>query len=68
MLTEFLTAIFHPTKKGQLITYIVPAEWRPKPEESHYQKMLKVTDYISELTDLQATLLFQQFRGISLGS
>jgi len=30
--------------------------------------MLKVTDYISGLTDLQATLLFQQFRGISLGS
>ena len=68
LLTEFLTAIFHPTKKGQLVTYILPTEWRPKPEESHYQKMLKVTDYISELTDLQATLLFQQFRGISLGS
>jgi dGTPase len=68
LLTEFLTAIFHPTKKGKLITYILPTEWRPKPEESHYQKMLKVTDYISGLTDLQATLLFQQFRGISLGS
>ena len=50
------------------VTYILPMEWRPKPEESHYQKMLKVTDYISGLTDLQAALLFQQFRGISLGS
>jgi dGTPase len=68
LLTEFLTAIFRSSKKGKLITYILPTEWRPKPEESHYQKMLKVTDYISGLTDLQATLLFQQFRGISLGS
>lgn len=68
LLTAFLTAIFHTNKKSKLITCLLPPEFAPKPEDNNYQKMLKVTDYISGMTDLQATLLFQQFRGISLGS
>ncbi len=68
LLTEFLTAIFQNNKKSKLMTCLLPSEFKPKPEDSNYQKMLKVTDYIAGMTDLQATLLFQQFRGISLGS
>jgi dGTPase len=67
LLREFLTAIFEPSKKGKLLSYMLPEEFKPQPEDSNYQKILKVTDYIAGLTDSQAALLFQQLHGISLG-
>lgn len=67
LLKEFLTAIFEPSKKGRLLNYMVPEEFKIQTEDSNYQKILKVTDYIAGMTDSQAALLFQQLHGIALG-
>ena len=66
LLTEFLTAIYQDNKKSQLVRYMLPEQFSPAPNQSNYAKMLNITDYIAGMTDLQATLLFQQLRGITL--
>jgi dGTPase len=45
---------------------MLPPEYHSIEDESNYEKILKVTDYISGMTDFYATKLFQQFSGISL--
>jgi dGTPase len=66
LFTEFANTIFYPSKKGQLMLYMLPPAYRPNPIEDTYDKLLKITDYLSGLTDFQATSLFQQLKGISL--
>lgn len=39
-------------------------EEKPKDEDTYYQKLLKVTDYISGMTDNYATYIANQFNGI----
>jgi len=45
---------------------MLPKEYCPAENESSYNKILKITDYISGMTDSYATTLFQEFKGISL--
>lgn len=66
LFTEFANTLFYPSKKGELLTYMLPLEYRSELNEDTYSKLLKITDYISGMTDFQATTLFQQLRGISL--
>ena len=66
LFAEFANAIFSDTKKGELIFKMLPREHQPNDDDSNYEKMLKITDYISGMTDSYATNLFQQFSGISL--
>jgi dGTPase len=66
LLAEWVNASFHPSKKGELLLYMLPPEYRPQPEDDSYQKILKITDYICGMTDSSATTLFQHLRGISL--
>lgn len=66
--TEFVNAILHdrPEGKLKLIKHMLPKQYRPTEHDSCYDKILKVTDYISGMTDSYATSLFQELKGISL--
>ncbi len=66
LFTEFVNGIIHNTKKGELLTYLIPPEFCPQPDETLYTKLLKITDYILGMTDFQATKMFQKLKGISL--
>ncbi len=66
LFVEFVKAILHYSKKGELLLHMLPPEYRPQPDDNTYSKILKITDYISGMTDSHATTLFQTLRGISL--
>jgi dGTPase len=67
LFTEFANALCHPdSSKSQLVLQMLPVSARPEPTEDTYQQLLRVTDFISGMTDSYATRLFQQFSGISL--
>ena len=63
---EFITSAFGDTDKGKLLWQILPQHYQAQPTDSAYTKILKITDYISGMTDSYATSLFQQLKGISL--
>jgi dGTPase len=48
------------------VLQMLPIAYRPQADEDSYQQLLRVTDFISGMTDSYATRLFQQFSGISL--
>jgi dGTPase len=66
LFTSFADAILSDTKKAALICKMLPPEYRSIVGESNYTNILKITDYISGMSDFYATKLFQQFSGISL--
>ena len=66
LFSEFANATFLPSSKGNLLKDLLPEKYRPAENESCYNKILKITDYISGMTDSYATSLFQKFKGISL--
>lgn len=66
LLAEFVNANLYRTEKGKLLKRMLPKEYCPAESESSYNKILKVTDYISGMTDSYATTLFQELKGISL--
>ncbi|MEG4850537.1 deoxyguanosinetriphosphate triphosphohydrolase [Microcoleus sp. B5-D4] len=66
LFTEFVNSTLYSTKKGKLVKLMLPKEFCPAESESSYRKILKITDYISGMTDSYATTLFQQLKGISL--
>jgi dGTPase len=64
---EFADALHQPeNSKSQLVLQMLPIAYRPQADEDSYQQLLRVTDFISGMTDSYATRLFQQFSGISL--
>ena len=67
LFVEFADSVVNTTKKGQLVRHLLPQRYFPRPEETTYQRLLRVTDYISGMTDSYATNLFQKLSGISLG-
>ncbi|MEH2407948.1 hypothetical protein [Nostoc sp.] len=68
LFAEFVNAVLHNSKKDNLVYHMLPKEYNnPNSGEDTYKKILRVTDYISGMTDSYATSLFQQFSGISLG-
>lgn len=67
LFSDFVNAILHDSKKAKLIYHMLPKEYHPNSDEDTYNKILRITDYISGMTDSYATSLFQQFSGISLG-
>ncbi len=68
LLKGFLSAVLEMNHrpKGKLMGYMLPDEFKLGSYDTPYDKMLKVTDYISGMTDGQAMLLFQQLHGIAL--
>jgi dGTPase len=66
LFAEFVNATLYSTKKGELLKRMLPKEYCSTESESSYSKILKITDYISGMTDSYATTLFQELKGISL--
>ncbi|GAA6618810.1 deoxyguanosinetriphosphate triphosphohydrolase [Scytonema sp. NUACC26] len=66
LFSEFVDAVLEKTQKGKFVYHLLPKEDRPTSEEDTYHKILRVTDYISGMTDSYATSLFQQLSSISL--
>lgn len=66
LFAEFANAALSSSDKGNLLMHMLPEQYRPIGIESCYSKILKITDYISGMTDSYATNLFQQLKGISL--
>jgi dGTPase len=63
LFAEFVDAVLERTQKGKFVYHLLPKETRPASEEDTYYKILRVTDYISGMTDSYATALFQQLSG-----
>lgn len=66
LFAEFVNATLYDTEKDRLLKLMLPKEYCPAESESSYSKILKITDYISGMTDSYATTLFQELKGISL--
>ena len=67
LFAKFVNAVLINSNKGKLVSDMLPEEYRPNSDEDIYNKILRITDYISGMTDSYATSLFQQLSGISLG-
>ncbi len=63
---DFVNATLKRSDRGDLFREMLPIQYRPSENESCYGKILRVTDYISGMTDSYATSLFQKLKGISL--
>jgi dGTPase len=63
----FLNAsIDNQNAKNRIIFNMLPEEFRSSDRDSLYSKVLKITDYISGMTDSYATSIFQTISGISI--
>ena len=63
----FLNASIDPkSAKNRVIFNMLPEEFRSSDRDSLYYKVIKVTDYISGMTDSYATDIFQTISGISM--
>ncbi|BAZ03960.1 deoxyguanosinetriphosphate triphosphohydrolase [Calothrix sp. NIES-3974] len=67
LFTDFIDAVLSNSKKSELILLTLPEKYRPFPNESLYNKILRITDYISGMSDSYATSIFKKYSGISLG-
>jgi dGTPase len=52
--------------KNRIIFNMLPEEFRSSDRDNLYSKVLKITDYISGMTDSYATSIFQTISGISM--
>ncbi len=52
--------------KNRTIFNMLPEEFRSNDRDSLYHKILKITDYLSGMTDSYATSIFQTISGISI--
>jgi dGTPase len=63
----FLNAsIDSKSAKNRTIVNMLPEEFRSTDRDSLYTKILKITDYLSGMTDSYATSIFQTISGISI--
>lgn len=68
LLTKFANASLYQnsSQQGEMIYNLLPKSYHPKEGDDYYNKLLKVTDYISGMTDSYAKDLFQTIKGVSL--
>ena len=67
LLEEFITAITNSSlSKSYLVKKLLPNFKEDDENEDIYRKVLKVTDYISGMTDSYAVSVFKKIKGISL--
>lgn len=66
LLDEFIQAVvYSKQKKSEKLLALIPDQFDAK-NDSLYEKMLAVVDYISGMTDLYAIDLFRKIKGISV--
>ena len=67
LLEEFITSITNSSlSKSYLVKKLLPNFKASDEDEELYRKILKVTDYISGMTDSYAVSVFKKIKGISL--
>jgi dGTPase len=67
LFSSFLNAsIDSQNAKNRIVCNMLPEEFRSSDRDSLYSKVLKITDYISGMTDSYATSIFQTISGISM--
>lgn len=68
LLEDFVPAVLtaEPGSSAQKLLQILPGQYRPTSEETDYEKVMKVLDYVSGMTDLYALELYRTLRGISM--
>ena len=67
LLEEFITGITNSSlSKSYLVKKLLPNFKASDEDEELYRKILKVTDYISGMTDSYAVSVFKKIKGISL--
>ncbi|MGB5711465.1 MAG: deoxyguanosinetriphosphate triphosphohydrolase [Waterburya sp.] len=63
---KLANGLLQNNQKKANFEYILPVKYRPIEGDSLYSNLMRITDYISGMTDTYATELFQQLQGISL--
>jgi dGTPase len=67
LLEEFITATTNKeSSKNYLLQKLIPNFKEEDEQEDIYKRILKVTDYVSGMTDSYAVSLFKKIKGISL--
>ena len=66
LFSKFASSFLNDNNKCNHYETILPIKYRPIQGDSLYSNIMRITDYISGMTDTYATELFQQLRGISL--
>ncbi len=65
LFADFAEGILLRSEKGLMFKLMLPKQYQ-KTDQSYYQQILQITDYISGMTDSYATNLFRKFKGIAL--
>ncbi|WP_409966536.1 Deoxyguanosinetriphosphate triphosphohydrolase [Mycovorax composti] len=70
LVEDFVTAVLTPAhareKEHQKILELIPQQFLFQEEETPYQKVMHVLDFISGMTDLYALKLYRKLRGIEM--
>ena len=66
LFSKFANSFLNDNHQHNRYETILPIKYRPIKGDSLYSNLMRITDYISGMTDTYATELFQQLRGISL--
>ncbi len=68
LLEDFVPAVLSspPTGMDKKLLRLIPAQFKSHPDERPYEKVIKVLDFISGMTDLYALELYRNLRGISM--
>ena len=65
LFADFAEGVLLRSEKGLMFKQMLPKQYQ-KTDQSYYQQILQITDYISGMTDSYATNLFRKFKGIAL--
>ena len=70
LLEHFLPSVLEKSKSAKygMIYKLIPSQFRPNENESVYDKVMHVIDFVSGMTDLYATDLYRKITGIEIRS
>ena len=70
LLEHFVPSVLDEGKsaKFKMIKKLIPHQFRPSAEETTYEKVMHIIDFVSGMTDLYATDLYRKITGIEIRS
>ncbi|GCD77983.1 dehydrogenase [Thermaurantimonas aggregans] len=68
LLEDFVPAVLasEPNAAEEKLLQLLPIQYKPEYADTAYQKVMKVLDFVSGMTDLYALELYRNLRGISM--
>lgn len=68
LLEDFVPAVLaaKPDAAEEKLLQLLPIQYKPEADDTHYQRVMKVLDFVSGMTDLYALELYRNLRGISM--